>query len=65
MSYNTTSDTASDVTYTFDYDGLGRKTTVKVSDQILSTNVYENNRNGLLSEEGTVKSYAQIQQRHL
>ena len=50
MSHNTTSDTSNDVTYTFAYDGLGRKTTVKVGDQTLSTNVYENDRNGLLSE---------------
>ena len=50
VSHNTTSDTANDVTYTFDYDELGRKTTVKVGSQTLSTNVYENNRNGLISE---------------
>ena len=50
VSHNTTSNTATDVTYTFDYDDLGRKTTVKVGTQTLSTNVYENNRNGLLSE---------------
>ena len=49
VSHNTTSDTP-DVTYTFGYDELGRKTTVKVGDQTLSTNVYENDRNGLLSE---------------
>ena len=36
--------------YTFNYDSLGRKTTVKVGSQTLSTNVYESNRNGLLSE---------------
>ena len=50
VKHNTTSDTSDDVTYTFAYDALGRKTTVKVGDQTLSTNVYENNRNGLLSE---------------
>ena len=49
VSHNTTDDTA-DVTYTFDYDDLGRKTTVKVGTQTLSTNVYENDRNGLLQE---------------
>ena len=40
VSHNTTSDTANDVTYTFNYDSLGRKTTVKVGSQTLSTNVY-------------------------
>ncbi len=50
MNHNTTSDSSNDVTYTFIYDGLGRKTTVKVGSQTLSTNVYENNRNGLISE---------------
>ena len=49
VKHNTTG-SAGDVTYTFDYDDLGRKTTVKVGTQTLSTNVYENNRNGLLSE---------------
>ena len=50
VSHNTTDNTATDVTYTFDYDDLGRKTTVKVGTQMLSTNVYENDRNGLLQE---------------
>ena len=50
VSHNTTSNTATDVTYTFNYDDLGRKTTVKVGTQTLSTNVYENDRNGLLKE---------------
>ena len=50
VSHNTTSDTATDVTYTFAYDALGRKTTVKVGTQTLSTNVYANDRNGLLNE---------------
>ena len=49
VSHNTTGD-AADVTYTFDYDELGRKTTVKVGSQTLSTNVYENDRDGQLSE---------------
>ena len=50
VSHNTSSDTATDVTYTFDYDGLGRKTTVKVGEQTLSTNVYRDDRSGLLEE---------------
>ena len=50
VSHNTTSDTSNDVTYTFAYDGLGRKTTVKVGTQTLSTNVYESDRDGQLSE---------------
>ena len=50
VSHNTTDNTATDVTYTFNYDDLGRKTTVKVGSQTLSTNVYENDRNGLLQE---------------
>lgn len=41
VSHNTTSDTATDVTYTFDYDALGSQTTVKVGTQTLSTNVYD------------------------
>ena len=49
VSHNTTGD-AADVTYTFHYDELGRKTTVKVGSQTLSTNVYENDRDGQLSE---------------
>lgn len=39
VAHNTTDDTP-DVTYTFNYDELGRKTTVKVGSQTLSTNVY-------------------------
>ena len=50
VSHNTTSDDESDVTYTFNYDALGRKTSVQVGEQTLSTNVYEDTRNGLLSE---------------
>lgn len=49
VSHNTTTD-ETDVTYTFGYDALGRKTTVKVSSQTLSTNVYGADRSGLLSE---------------
>lgn len=49
VAHNTTGDTA-DVTYTFDYDEMGRKTTVKVVSQTLSTNVYSSDRSGLLSE---------------
>ncbi len=48
VSHNTTGDTP-DVTYSFAYDELGRKTTVKVGSQTLSTNTYENDRVGLLS----------------
>ena len=50
VSHNTTSDSENDVTYTFEYDSLGRKTNVRVGEQTLSTNVYEDDRNGLLSE---------------
>ena len=50
VSHNTTSDTNCDVTYTFNYDSLGRKTSVKVGSQTLSTNVYENDRSGMLKE---------------
>lgn len=39
FSHITTNDTA-DVVYNFEYDNLGRKTTVKVGKQALSTNVY-------------------------
>ena len=49
VSHNTTGSDC-DVTYTFDYDDLGRKTTVKVGSQTLSTNVYANDRGGLLKE---------------
>ena len=49
VAHNTTGD-AADVTYTFDYDEMGRKTTVRVGSQTLSTNVYKDDRNGLLSE---------------
>ncbi len=50
VSHNTTSDTECDVTYTFNYDSLGRKTEVKVGQQLLSRNVYENDRSGMLKE---------------
>lgn len=50
VSHNTTSNTSNDVTYTFDYDALGRKTTVKVGSKTLSTNVYGTDRSGLLTE---------------
>ena len=50
MSHNTTSNTNCDVTYTFNYDSLGRKTSVKVGSQTLSTNIYENDRSGMLKE---------------
>ena len=49
VAHNTTDDTP-DVTYTFNYDELGRKTTVKVGSQTLSTNVYSSDRSGLLKE---------------
>ena len=49
VSHNTTGSDC-DVTYTFDYDDLGRKTTVKVGSQTLSTNVYADDRSGLLKE---------------
>lgn len=39
VAHNTTSDTP-DVTYTFDYDEFGNPKTVKVGNQVLSTNVY-------------------------
>ena len=44
VSHNTTSDTVTDVTYTFDYDALGSQAAVKVGTQTLSTNVYEADR---------------------
>ncbi len=49
VSHNTTTDTP-DVTYTFNYDALGRKTSVQVGNQTLPTNVYSDNRSGLLTE---------------
>ena len=49
VAHNTTGDTP-DVTYTFNYDELGRKITVKVGSQTPSPNVYTAERSGLLSE---------------
>ena len=49
VAHNTTDDTP-DITYTFNYDELGRKTTVKVGSQTPSPNVYTAERSGLLSE---------------
>ena len=49
VAHNTTSNTA-DVVYNFEYDELGRKTTVKVGNQALSTNVYSPDRKSRLDE---------------
>ena len=49
VAHNTTGDTA-DVVYNFEYDELGRKTTVKVGNQALSTNVYSSDRKSRLDE---------------
>ena len=49
VAHNTTSNTA-DVVYNFEYDELGRKTTVKVGNQALSTNVYSPDRKSRLEE---------------
>ena len=49
VAHNTTSDTA-DVVYNFEYDNLGRKTTVKVGEQPLSTNIYSPDRKSRLEE---------------
>lgn len=49
ISHNTTDDNTNDVTYTFGYDDLGRKTTVKVGSQVLSANEYDAGRNTLLT----------------
>lgn len=48
--HNTSADTDADVIYTFDYDELGRKSTVKVGEQVLSSNVYADDRSGILKE---------------
>ena len=48
VSHNTTSNTECDVTYSFEYDAYGRKTRVKVGDQLLSENEYSEDREGLL-----------------
>ena len=49
VAHNTTGD-AADVVYNFEYDELGRKTTVKVGNQALSTNVYSPDRKSRLEE---------------
>ena len=49
VAHNTTGD-AADVVYNFEYDNLGRKTTVKVGEQALSTNVYSPDRKSRLDE---------------
>ena len=49
VAHNTTGD-AVDVVYNFEYDNLGRKTTVKVGNQPLSTNVYSSDRKSRLDE---------------
>ena len=49
VAHNTTGDTA-DVVYNFEYDELGRKTAVKVGEQVLSTNVYSSDRKNRLEE---------------
>lgn len=49
VAHNTTGD-AVDVVYNFEYDELGRKTTVKVGNQALSTNVYNPDRKSRLEE---------------
>ncbi|MEG1515461.1 MAG: hypothetical protein RSD95_11290, partial [Clostridia bacterium] len=50
VSHNTASDSATDVTYTFEYDNMGAQTTVKVGTQPLSTNVYSADRSHRLNE---------------
>ena len=42
VKHNTDAATGNDVSYTFEYDALGRKTKVKVGGTTLSTNVYQN-----------------------
>ena len=54
VAHNTDGDNC-DVVYRFEYDSLGRKTSVKVGNaaaqnQVLSTNVYSEDRSGLLKE---------------
>ena len=49
VAHNTTGN-AADVVYNFEYDNLGRKTTVKVGEQALSTNVYSPDRKSRLDE---------------
>ena len=57
VAHNTTDNATSDVRYTFNYDSLGRKTSVTVSngqsgatEQPLSTNVYSTDRKSRLEE---------------
>lgn len=50
VGHNTTDNLWNDVIYNFGYDELGRKTTVKIGSNTLSTNVYNSDRNGLLKE---------------
>ena len=55
VAHNTTDNSTCDVVYRFDYDALGRKTSVKVGNasgqsQTLSTNVYSTDRSGLLTQ---------------
>ena len=61
VAHNTTTNTE-DVTYTFEYDELGRKTSVKVGTQKLSTNAYKSTRSDLLTsvnyDNGGKVSYA-------
>ena len=42
VKHNTDATTGNDVSYTFEYDALGRKTQVNVGNTTLSTNVYQN-----------------------
>ena len=42
VKHNTDATTGNDVSYTFEYDALGRKTKVNVGGTALSTNVYQN-----------------------
>ena len=48
--HNNNGNPADDVTYTFGFDELGRKTTVHVGEQLLSENTYANDRGGLLEQ---------------
>ena len=50
IKHNTSENEADDVTYTFEYDELGRKTVVKVGNQELSRNGYSEDRKGQLTE---------------
>ena len=50
VSHNTADPNTCDVTYTFDYDSMGRQTSVKVGKQVLAESVYGDDRSGLLKE---------------